>query len=489
MPAPYTLTLAPQIGVELDTIPTDQVKLTLLPVIQGVKGDKGDVVDLNAGTGITINYATATLAVDTSVIATKTYAATAAQGAKADTAIQSGDLAPVAFSGLFSALTGQSAIFNVVYSAYTLGSNLAIAATDSLGQMLGKLQAQINDNVTTLGTKVDKITGKGLSTEDYSTAEKTKLSGIASGATANQTDTYLLSRTNHTGTQAASTITGLATVATSGSYTDLSNKPTIPAAQVQSDWNATTGLGVILNKPTSLGGATFNQARWSFTNFGYNAGGSASSQPLSGGYALIASSGTTWITPNTIRDGANDMGWIALLVNANSTYAGVTSRSFKPQTGRICRTIFAIYVDMGQSTFVGMINDTNLATTTTNIGFSIVGLNARACANNGLSGSSNTGSQNYPTNAVALPTNVPLVADIEYITDSSARLVLWNFNTNAKYIDVTFSGNGVPALSAPNYGTAHRAIVNVPTNYGVDVLTLGYMGYGLARPSFIVTPA
>ena len=36
----------------------------------------------------------------------------------------------------------------------------------------------------------------------------------------------------------------------SGSYTDLSNKPTIPAAQVQSDWNATSGLGEILNKPS-----------------------------------------------------------------------------------------------------------------------------------------------------------------------------------------------------------------------------------------------
>ena len=36
----------------------------------------------------------------------------------------------------------------------------------------------------------------------------------------------------------------------SGDYNDLSNKPTIPAAQVQSDWNATTGMGVILNKPT-----------------------------------------------------------------------------------------------------------------------------------------------------------------------------------------------------------------------------------------------
>lgn len=68
----------------------------------------------------------------------------------------------------------------------------------------------------------------------------------------------------------------LATVATSGSYNDLQNKPTIPdaqiqadweqadttkkdfiknkptipAAQVQSDWNATSGMGVILNKPS-----------------------------------------------------------------------------------------------------------------------------------------------------------------------------------------------------------------------------------------------
>jgi len=42
----------------------------------------------------------------------------------------------------------------------------------------------------------------------------------------------------------------LATVATSGSYTDLTSKPTIPAAQVSSDWNATSGITQILNKPT-----------------------------------------------------------------------------------------------------------------------------------------------------------------------------------------------------------------------------------------------
>ena len=36
-----------------------------------------------------------------------------------------------------------------------------------------------------LQNKVDKVTGKGLSTNDYTDAEKTKLAGIAAGATAN----------------------------------------------------------------------------------------------------------------------------------------------------------------------------------------------------------------------------------------------------------------------------------------------------------------
>lgn len=43
---------------------------------------------------------------------------------------------------------------------------------------------------------------------------------------------------------------GLATVATTGAYSDLSGTPSIPAAQVNSDWNATTGVAEILNKPT-----------------------------------------------------------------------------------------------------------------------------------------------------------------------------------------------------------------------------------------------
>ena len=41
----------------------------------------------------------------------------------------------------------------------------------------------------------------------------------------------------------------LSTVATTGSYNDLSDKPAIPAAQVNADWNAASGVAQILNKP------------------------------------------------------------------------------------------------------------------------------------------------------------------------------------------------------------------------------------------------
>lgn len=56
--------------------------------------------------------------------------------------------------------------------------------------------------------------------------------------------------TQHQDISGKANISDLATVATSGSYNDLSNKPTIPAAQVNSDWNATSGKAQILNKPT-----------------------------------------------------------------------------------------------------------------------------------------------------------------------------------------------------------------------------------------------
>lgn len=60
--------------------------------------------------------------------------------------------------------------------------------------------------ITTLGAPI-KIAYEGqANTNAFTDAEKTKLSGIATGATANQSNAYLLDRTNHTGTQPPSTI-------------------------------------------------------------------------------------------------------------------------------------------------------------------------------------------------------------------------------------------------------------------------------------------
>jgi len=87
-------------------------------------------------------------------------------------------------------------------------------------------------------------------------AAAAKLAGIATGATANQTDAYLLSRANHTGTQPATTITGLSTVSTSGAYADLSGTPTIPAAYTLQAATTSTLGGVVISTGLSVTAGT-----------------------------------------------------------------------------------------------------------------------------------------------------------------------------------------------------------------------------------------
>lgn len=90
-----------------------------------------------------------------------------------------------------------------------------------------------NEIDTLLSGKVDKVSGKGLSTEDYTTAEKTKLSGIETGATKTTIDSSLSSSSTNP-VQNVVINTALAGKVDkengkglfSGSYTDLTDKPT-----------------------------------------------------------------------------------------------------------------------------------------------------------------------------------------------------------------------------------------------------------------------
>lgn len=85
-------------------------------------------------------------------------------------------------------------------------------ALSNIGNQIVVLQNTDTTNFNDLNTrKVEVIIGKGLSTNDYTTTEKTKLAGIATAATANATDAFLLDRANQTGAQAISTVTGLQT--------------------------------------------------------------------------------------------------------------------------------------------------------------------------------------------------------------------------------------------------------------------------------------
>lgn len=107
-------------------------------------------------------------------------------------------------------------------SDFTAAARSSISVTDSatadLSYALGAITVDVLDSPTVGGNTpadlrdVDTHTS-GTINKVFTATEQTKLAGIATGATANQTDAYLLSRTNHTGTQTASTISDFTTAA------------------------------------------------------------------------------------------------------------------------------------------------------------------------------------------------------------------------------------------------------------------------------------
>jgi hypothetical protein len=139
-----------------------------------------------------------------------------------------------------------------------------------------------------------------------SPSDKTKIDGIATGATANQTDTYLLSRANHTGAQAISTVTGLQTsldtkvdkvagerLINAAEITKLSNQSGTntgdeTAATIKTKLGITTLSGSNTGDQTlsSLGGVSSNTAITGATNtkITYDSKGL-----VTGGTGLIAS--------------------------------------------------------------------------------------------------------------------------------------------------------------------------------------------------------
>jgi hypothetical protein len=112
-------------------------------------------------------------------------------------------------TGTQSADTLTNGTTNKVFTATEQTKLTGIATGATANSSDATLLARANHTGT---QSADTITD-GTTNKAYTATEKTKLAGIATGATANSSDATLLARANHTGTQTASTISDFNTAA------------------------------------------------------------------------------------------------------------------------------------------------------------------------------------------------------------------------------------------------------------------------------------
>jgi hypothetical protein len=104
--------------------------------------------------------------------------------------------------------TDTEAVQDIV-GALLSGTEVVPTYTDASGTLVLSIGSGVITNTHISGSaaiSADK-TADGTTNKVYTATEKTKLSGIATGATANSPDATLLARANHTGTQSADTLT------------------------------------------------------------------------------------------------------------------------------------------------------------------------------------------------------------------------------------------------------------------------------------------
>ncbi|MEO6570378.1 MAG: hypothetical protein ABIO83_02415 [Ilumatobacteraceae bacterium] len=146
-------------------------------------------------------------------------AAGAAAAAQAASQPLDADLTALAASGNSAVLAATTASFLLADETKLDGIQpgaIANVIEDATPQLGGDLD--LNGNVVTglvPGVDVQAYAAVlAATTASFLSADRTKLDGVATGATANSSDATLLARANHTGTQANTTITGLGTIST-----------------------------------------------------------------------------------------------------------------------------------------------------------------------------------------------------------------------------------------------------------------------------------
>jgi hypothetical protein len=303
---------------------------------------------------------------------------------------------------------------------------------------------------------------------------------------------------------AASNVTGLAAVATTGSYTSLTNTPTIPAAQVNADWNASSGVAQILNKPTIptaytlptasssvLGGvmvgsglainsgvlSATNTNTGTVTSVGLTAGSnkvSVSGSPITSSgsitvdvnpanISLTALSGTLATTQG--GTGLTSLGTAGqvLAVNAGATGLTWVAPSTYTLPAATTSTLGGVIVGSGLSISSGVLSATNTNTgTVTSVGLT-AGSNKVS-----VSGSPITGSGSITVDVV--PANIAITALSGTLGTTAGGTGLTTLGTAGQVLTVNSGGTGLQWSTPTAGGTG--TVTSVGLTAGSSAITV-----------------
>lgn len=278
-------------------------------------------------------------------------------------------------------------------------------------------------------------------------------------------------------------VSSLASVATTGDYGDLINTPSIPSAQVNSDWNAASGVSEILNKPSLAAVATTGSysdltgtptipdavsgtndgTNWTSLTVGSDtysipAGGSGSSYTFTNG--LTESSGTvSWDLNNQIKrvEVSSQPVYGALFIGSNSISGGsnhpnpIVMGNYKGASSSDIQTVLG---KCGTSRAI-ILNSHNWASSAC----SASGTGFYAGSNNICNSTSNTGA------SIVVGSNLNNVGS----TENSLTIGKFNTTVSNKYLII---GNGTSEAARSNALTVSTdgilECTNIPAVSGTD---------------------
>jgi hypothetical protein len=217
-------------------------------------------------------------------------------------------------------------------------------------------------------------------------------------------------------------------------YTDLLNRPVIPAAQVNSDWNATSGIAQILNRPSLSAVAT-----------------SGSYSDLTGRPSLFSGNYNDLANKPTIPDAQVSSDWnatsgIARILNKPSLSAVATSGSYSDLTGRPSLSAVAT-----SGSYNDLTNKPSLF----------------------------SGSYVDLTNKPTIPVNIQDLSNVDVVSPTTGQVLKFDGSNWVNSIDDVSSGGGGSSLQQRGTLTVSTGVI--ANNASSAVAVIGFKTYALLK--------